>query len=209
MDRPVTPERESEIFPNFTMCQLKQPVDVRIKEQIPEAAGVFFHDIMKAHHILPAGHSVAVFDGQTVNLTGVNDPLSIDNVGYRVEGELEFSVYKATEESFSTFSDPKLRKHTNFRPVVPACDPNLLFARGTIVELKESATYRGAGTLPRGKLFAIVSKAKTPRGQRIERKDLIEKAVYDIVAVQKVSRMFKVGNSSNMLVLHKHLQRLP
>ncbi|KAH0587729.1 hypothetical protein H2248_006489 [Termitomyces sp. 'cryptogamus'] len=192
---------------DFTTCQLKQPVDVRIAEQI--RAGCFCHDTKKLH-ILPAGSSVTVFDGRAVNLTrGVNDPLSIDNVGYRVEGELEFTVYESIAEELSGVSDAKLCKHSNFRPVDPACNPNILFVPHTIVALRESGTYKGVGTVPRGKLFAITSNAKTPRGQKIARQELIEKAVYNIVAVKKVSRMLKVRNFSNRLVLHKHLQRMP
>ncbi|KAG6859971.1 hypothetical protein C0995_001128 [Termitomyces sp. Mi166 len=197
MDRPVTPGNISQMYPS---------VDVRIRESLPE--DVYCFDTGK-YHKLPAGHYVTVFDGQPANLTGENHPTSTDGIGYRIEGELEFTVYESVGNTLANFVDPKLRKHSNLELVASAYDlePGSRFPIGTVVAVKEGATYKGVGPLPRGALFAIVSKAKTPLGQNLRMKDPVEKAVYDIAPVEKVSRLLKVRNSSNILVLHKHLQR--
>ncbi|KAG6883832.1 hypothetical protein C0995_011468 [Termitomyces sp. Mi166 len=206
MNRPVTPEKTSQIYRDNTICQLTRSVDVRIKDSLPQRVYCF---ATGKDHELPAGCYVTVFDGQAANLTGEDHPLSTDGIGYRIESELEFTVYESVGKVLTNYVDPKLRKHSNFQLIASSREmkPGSEFPIGSVVALKEGGTYKGVGPVPRGALFAIVSEARTPLGQNLRMKDLIEKGVYSIVRVEKGSRLLKVRNSSNTLVMHKHLQR--
>ncbi|KAG6887941.1 hypothetical protein C0995_011455 [Termitomyces sp. Mi166 len=95
---------------------------------------------------------------------GEDHPLSTDGIGYRIESELEFTVYDGVGKILSNNVDPKLRKHSNFELVVSRreVEPGFEFPIGSVVALKEGATYKGVGLVPRGTLFVIISKARTP-----------------------------------------------
>ncbi|KAG6899312.1 hypothetical protein C0995_006349 [Termitomyces sp. Mi166 len=206
MNRPATPENKDEIYKDYTVCVLRQPATVKVKNTTLENR--LHCPSISDPHELPAGHRVTVFNAEPISLTGGDETYGPANTAYRIEGMLGLTVYESVTGVLteSNCSNTKLRKHSNLRPVSPPdCNLNDPFPDKTVVALREGTTFKGV-KLPRGELFLISSKAKTPRGQGFRSRDPIGEALYDVVQVKEKVLDFKVKNSSNLLVRHKDLE---
>ncbi|KAG6871457.1 hypothetical protein C0995_004416 [Termitomyces sp. Mi166 len=166
---------------------------------------------MSMFYVLPTGHLITVFGAQKINFTGVTDIQSHENTGYRIDGEIDLTVYRSLEESTSKSFKPKDRdrlQHSNLRPVAPPdCKTNTALPHGTIVALKQDTTYKGV-PLPKGELFVIGSDPQTPLGQAFRSRNPIGGALYAVKRVKKEIHKFKVKNSSAVLVMHNSLERV-
>ncbi|KAG6886409.1 hypothetical protein C0995_008104 [Termitomyces sp. Mi166 len=164
---------------------------------------------MNNFHVLPAGHLITVFGAQKVNFTGVTDIQSSENTGYRIDGEIELTVYRSLEEPTPKLVQKKDRlQHSNLRPVAPPDSKiDTAFPKRTIVALKRDTTYKGVPLL-KGELFAITSDPQTPLGQAFRSRNPIGGALYTVKHVKKETLTFKVKNSSDVLIMHNSLERV-
>ncbi|KAH0585959.1 hypothetical protein H2248_007245 [Termitomyces sp. 'cryptogamus'] len=207
MNRPVTPENKSEIYEDSTICKIKRSVTVRIVDStLPRT--VHCPGIRNPYYKLPVGSIVIVLGSRTLNFTGVDDPQSTANTAYRIEGEIEVTIYEEVDEPVP---NRKFRlSHSDLRLVEPAnFDCSEGFSPGIIVALKQDIAYNKSRTLHKGQLFVTNSMPETPRGQpHRSLKAPIDQALYNVTSVRKNIRRLKVKNSADVLIMHHDLERV-